>query len=158
MAACPQLGLLVTSDWLGGKLHVFKLPTRLDRSAVTAAGAGGGGACLALVCTLGGASSRAPMRFQFSGRFGRSGWMAFAGPAASRALLLTAAGQDAVHVIDVVARVHLGYVAAPGTIAGPRGVAARAPWRPSARGIVLAAATTRCTCSRAAGPGGHLYA
>jgi hypothetical protein len=30
-----------------------------------------------------------------------------------------------VHVIDVVRRVHVGYVAAPGTIAGPRGVAAR---------------------------------
>jgi hypothetical protein len=29
------------------------------------------------------------------------------------------------HVIDVTGRVHAGYVAAPGTIAGPRGVAAR---------------------------------
>jgi sugar lactone lactonase YvrE len=32
---------------------------------------------------------------------------------------------DAVHVIDVDGRVHAGYVAAPGTIARPRGVAAR---------------------------------
>jgi hypothetical protein len=51
--------------------------------------------------------------------------MAFTGPATSRLLLLTDAGHDAVHVIDVVGRAHVGYVAAPGTIAGPRGVAAR---------------------------------
>jgi DNA-binding beta-propeller fold protein YncE len=51
--------------------------------------------------------------------------MAFTGPATSRLLLLTDAGHDAVHVIDVAGRVHAGYVAAPGTIAGPRGVAAR---------------------------------
>ena len=54
-----------------------------------------------------------------------SGWMAFTGHATSRLLLLTDAGYDAVHVIDVAGRVHAGYVAAPGTIAGPRGVAAR---------------------------------
>jgi hypothetical protein len=54
-----------------------------------------------------------------------SGWMAFTGPRSSRLLLLTDTGLDAVHVIDVVGRVHVGYVAAPGTIAGPRGVAAR---------------------------------
>jgi hypothetical protein len=51
--------------------------------------------------------------------------MAFTGPRSSRLLLLTDTGLDAVHVIDVVGRVHVGYVAAPGTIAGPRGVAAR---------------------------------
>ena len=51
--------------------------------------------------------------------------MAFTGPATSPLLLVTDAGHDAVHVIDVVGRVHAGYVAAPGTIAGPRGVAAR---------------------------------
>jgi hypothetical protein len=54
-----------------------------------------------------------------------SGYLAFTGPTASRRLLVTDAGHDAVHVIDVVGRVHAGYVAAPGTLAGPRGVAAR---------------------------------
>ncbi len=54
-----------------------------------------------------------------------SGWMAFTGPATSRLLLVTDAGHDAVHVIDVAGRVHVGYVAAPGTLARPRGVAAR---------------------------------
>ncbi len=51
--------------------------------------------------------------------------MAFTGPVTSRLLLLTDAGHDAVHVIDVAEGLHVGYVAAPGTIAGPRGVAAR---------------------------------
>jgi hypothetical protein len=51
--------------------------------------------------------------------------MAFTGPATSRLLLVADHGHDAVHVIDVAGQVHAGYVAAPGTIAGPRGVAAR---------------------------------
>jgi hypothetical protein len=65
------------------------------------------------------------MRFTFYDASSSSGWMAFTGPATSRLLVVTDAGNDAVHVIDVVGRVHVGYVAAPGTIAGPRGVAAR---------------------------------
>jgi hypothetical protein len=64
------------------------------------------------------------MQFKFSDGFS-SGWMAFTGPATSRLLLLTDAGHDAVHVIDVAGQLFVGYVAAPGTIAGPRGVAAR---------------------------------
>jgi hypothetical protein len=118
MAACPALGLLVTSDISDNNtLNVFALP----RSSGAGAGAGAG---LALVCTLGGASSPAPMQFKFNdGNY--SGWMAFTGPTTSRLLLLTDVGHDAVHVIDVAGRVHVGYVAAPGTIAGPRGVAAR---------------------------------
>jgi DNA-binding beta-propeller fold protein YncE len=39
-------------------------------------------------------------------------------------LVVTAFAEDAVHLVDVVARAHVGYVAAPGTIAWPRGVAA----------------------------------
>jgi hypothetical protein len=115
LAACPTLGLLVTSNHKDNTLSVFALP----RSSGAGAGAG-----LALVCTLGGASSPAPMQFEFfDGDY--SGWMAFTGPATSRLLLLTDAGHDAVHVIDVAGRVHVGYVAAPGNISGPRGVAAR---------------------------------
>ena len=53
-----------------------------------------------------------------------SGWMAFTGPASSRLLLVTDAGYDVVHVIDVVRRVRVGHVAAPGAIPGPRGAAA----------------------------------
>jgi hypothetical protein len=47
--------------------------------------------------------------------------MAFTGPATSRILLLTDVGHDAVHVIDMSGQAHVGYVAAPGTIAGPTG-------------------------------------
>jgi hypothetical protein len=121
MAACPALGLLVTSNCSDNTLSVFALP----RSSGAGAGAGAG-AGLARVCTLGGDSSPAPMQFQFEEpKYWPSGWMAFTGPATSRLLLVTDAGHDAVHVIDVAGREHAGYVAAPGTIAGPRGVAAR---------------------------------
>jgi hypothetical protein len=65
------------------------------------------------------------MKFKFEDSHGWSGYMTFTGPATSRRLLLTDVGHEAVHVIDVAGRVHVGYVAAPGTIAGPRGVAAR---------------------------------
>ncbi len=129
MAACPTLGLLVTSNHDDNTLSVFALPHSSGAGAGAGAGAGvgagagaGAGAGLARVCTLGGASSPAPMQFKF---IEGGGWMAFTGPATSRLLLLTDAGHDAVHVIDVTGRVHVGYVAAPGAIAGPRGVAAR---------------------------------
>jgi hypothetical protein len=120
MAACPVLGLLVTSSSDDNTLSVFALPH--CSGVVAGAGAGAG---LALVCTLGGASSPAPMQFKFNDGNDDSGWMAFTGPATSRLLLVADHGHDAVHVINVVGRVHVGYVAAPGTIAGPRGVAAR---------------------------------
>jgi hypothetical protein len=120
MAACPTLGLLVTSNRKDNTLSVFALPRSSDVGAGAGAGAG-----LARVCTLGGASSPAPMQFDFGRGAGWSGWMAFTGPATSRLLLLTNAGHDAVDVIDVAGRVHVGYVAAPGTITGPRCVAAR---------------------------------
>ena len=60
MAACPALGLLVTSSFMGSNLSVFTLPHSSD------AGAGAGtSAGMALVCTLGSASSPAPMQFRF---------------------------------------------------------------------------------------------
>ncbi len=122
LAVCPALGLLVTSNDKGNSLSVFSLP----HSSGAGPGAGAGcGAGLVLVCTLGGASSPAPMQFKFWDGNGPSGWMAFSGPTTSRPLLVTDAGHNAVHVIDVAGRVHVGYVAAPGTITGPRGVAAR---------------------------------
>jgi hypothetical protein len=134
VAVCPVLGLLVTTNICDDTLSVFALP-RGSSAGVAGAGAGAG---LALVCTLGGASSVAPMQFKFwhgSGFFdwmsdfslgtSSSGLMTFTGPANSRLLLVTDHGHDAVHAIDVAGRVHVGYVAAPGTIAGPRGVAAR---------------------------------
>jgi DNA-binding beta-propeller fold protein YncE len=64
------------------------------------------------------------MQFKFDdGHWHWSGLMAFMGPTSR--LLVTDAGHDAVHVIDVAEGLHVGYVVAPGAIAGPRGVAAR---------------------------------
>jgi hypothetical protein len=119
VAVCTAFGLLVTSNREDNTLIVFALPSSLDSISGTGTG-------LPLVCTLGGAGSPAPMQFEFNdGSYRYSGWMAFTGPPTSPLLLVTDVGHDAVHVIDVVGRVHVGYVAAPGAIAGPRGVAAR---------------------------------
>ena len=67
------------------------------------------------------------MQFKFSG-VGGGGWLAFTSPSSHGTshplLLVTDAGADAVHLVDVVGRTHAGYVASPGSIAGPRGVAA----------------------------------
>ena len=68
------------------------------------------------------------MQFDFASGAGYSGYLAFTPRVAaadrSDLLLVVEHGHDAVHMIDVVSRAHIGYVAAPGTIAGPRGVAA----------------------------------
>jgi hypothetical protein len=136
LAACPALGLLVTSEREENTLSVWDLPggpSDRDTSdgAWTSAGAsaggasaGGGGGGLRLVCTLGGAGSVAPMQFKFNGSSGR---LAFTFPSSSGArplLLVTDAGHDAVHLVDVMDQTHAGYLASPGSIAGPRGVAA----------------------------------
>jgi hypothetical protein len=84
-----------------------------------------------LVCTLGGDGSVAPLQFKLWDGRGSSGCLTFTpfttttGEGSARPLLLvTDAGHDAVHLVDVVARTHVGYVARPGSIAGPWGVAA----------------------------------
>jgi hypothetical protein len=117
LAACPALGLLVTSC-KDNTLVLFELPNSV-RADTPPAG-------LAHVCTLGGADSPAPMQFLFCDEMlCPSGSLAFTGPPTSRLLLVTDAGHDAVHIIDVVARAHVGYLAAPGYLTHPRGVAAR---------------------------------
>jgi len=120
VAARADLGLLVISSF--DKLQVFALPDDIvARCHVQSE--------LAHVRTLGGV---APMEFQFSFF---SGFMAFtdgcdeaeAEAEATTALLLVTDGgcRGAVHVIDVVRGTHVGFVAAPGTIAYPQGVATR---------------------------------
>jgi DNA-binding beta-propeller fold protein YncE len=131
LAACPSLGLLVTSDLNMASLSVWDLPSGAS-GCNSSGGAGGGG--LRLVCKLGGARAVGPMRFKFCDGGGYSGYLAFTPPVttshARPLLLVTDAGHDAVHVVDVVGRTHEGYVACPGSIAGPRGVAASASTTP----------------------------
>ncbi len=113
LAVCRTLGLLVASTEKDNALHVFVLPSSLYQEPRDGAGAGSG---LVPVCALGGTSSPAPM-------LNGAGNMAFTGPASCRLLLVPDIGNGAVHVVDVLAQVHVGYVAAPGTTAGPRCVA-----------------------------------
>ena len=106
LAVCDHLGVIVLS-MLNNTLRVFSLWSPWNHFSI-----------------LGGAKSPAPMQFNFMGR--GCGYLAFTGSRAARYLLVTdAGGGGSVHVIDVVHGTHVGYVAAPGTIAGPRGVAAR---------------------------------
>ena len=119
LAVCPRLGVLATSEEDTNTVSVWWLPSGADTRPTSG---------LAHVRTLGGTGSPAPMQFEFD--YG-SGSLAFTpllhGSDMRRVallLLVTDAGHDAVHMIDVASGVHAGYVAAPGSIAGPRGVAA----------------------------------
>jgi len=94
------------------KLQVFALPEDI---------ASGTPWELVHVRTLGGV---APMEFQFS--VSDTGCVAFTDGCGARLLLVTDVSLDkvgAVHVVDVVRGTHVGYVAAPGTIMYPGGVA-----------------------------------
>jgi hypothetical protein len=135
LAVCPNLGLLVTSDDDVDTLSVWSLPGGASGGAPGGPGASAGASAgvawvggLTQVCTLGGAGSVAPFPFKFSD--GGSS-LAFAPPiragsssSACPLLLVADFGADAVHLVDVVGRAHAGYLAPPGTVAGPRGVAA----------------------------------
>jgi hypothetical protein len=145
LAVCPTLDLLVTSDERKNNLSVWGLPGGTSGggtsgragvsvgAGVGGALAGGGGGGLTLLCTLGGDGSAAPLRFKFKdGIRTGSGYLVFitittTGDGSSDArplLVVTDAGHDAVHLVDVVGGTHAGYLASPGSIAGPRGVAA----------------------------------
>lgn len=130
LAVCPQLGLVVTSNFRDA-LDIFALPghallaghvaqLRSAGAATARLASGTPPAPLVRVGTFG----RGDL-FDFSCAIGYSGYLAFSGPLSARALLVTDAGHQAVHVVDAVNWVHVGYVATPGTIVGPRGVAAR---------------------------------
>ncbi len=137
LAACPALGLLVTSDVYKSTLSVWSLSGGASGGGGASSGdaaGGAGGDLLPLVCTLGGDGSATPMQFKFKDGQGYSGYLAFT-PSTTTAtsgsssnarplLLVTDAGANAVHLVDVVGRTHEGYLASPGSIAGPQGVAA----------------------------------
>jgi hypothetical protein len=113
MAACPVLRLVTVSY---DDLTVFALPDCLVAKTGTCSG-------LTRPRTIAGVE---PMKFGFFVGSIAAGRMALTGSSATtRLLLVTDAGNDAVHVIDAVHGRHVGYLAAPGTINRPRGVAAR---------------------------------
>lgn len=115
VAHCHTLGLLVFSLASDNTLRVFSSP-RLGREQEEG---------FMYQCTLGGAKSLAPMQFSFHNCYS-SGYLAFTGCAATgRYLVVTDAGLHAVHVIDVVHKAHVGYVAAPLSICFPMALAAR---------------------------------
>jgi hypothetical protein len=111
IAACGTLGVYVTSDSQANDLLVIQIPKLFVSGFLDQ-------------YTLGGEGSCAPMQFKFVDQY-MSGYLAFMGPPSRRRLLVTDAGHAAVHIIDVVGKTHEGYVAPPGTLFGPRGVAAR---------------------------------
>ena len=123
LAACPSLGLLVTSDVTVNALIVWSLPGRCGGGNKNAGADKDTG--LDRVGDMGGEGSLAPMQFKFLGPDGfPSGYLAFA-PLLHlpHLLLVTDGGHDAVHMIDVANKTHEGFLAAPGTITRPRGVA-----------------------------------
>ncbi len=156
LAASPPLGLFVTSSALQNNLTVWTLPA--PGLAPLGPGAPAVLASPVTVCTLGGDGSVAPLQFHFyDGQ--ASGSLAFTtpttsstsgGPASGHPLLLvTDAGHDAVHLVDVVERTHVGYLAVPGSILGPRGVAA-------SKGAPLVAVSARQGRRGGEGPSPHV--
>lgn len=121
---CTSLNVLVTTDVDRNTVSVYDLSYCTERRGYAQDGGANHGS-LGLKCTFGGPSSAAPMQFQFKAKGDVwSGWTAFTGSASNRLLLVTDGGHDAVHVIDVVANSHKGYLVDPGMIPCPVTVAA----------------------------------
>jgi hypothetical protein len=118
LAACRQLGILVTSDTGGDVLDVHALPGSLS-DVVDEAG-------LTHVCSLRGADLQPPVKLKLGdAENDPSGYLAFAEARDGYPplLLITAPLHSSVHVVDVLGRRHLGFVGGRGTICTPRGVA-----------------------------------
>ena len=126
MAVSPASDLLVTSDCFDDTLTVWRLPVHArhspEHARLSPEHARRGDSILTRVCSFGGAQARFPMQFQFRNV---SGNLAFVTVGDSAPLLLvTDAGNHAVHFVDVWTRRHCGYLVVPGAMAWPRGVAA----------------------------------
>ncbi len=103
VAVSTTLGLLVACDQATNRLHVWAFP-RLHH-----------------VRTIGGG--------QLKTRGWHAGYVAFTeapNDSAKPLLMVSDACADVVHLVDVVSGTHAGHLAPPGTIKGPRGVAASA--------------------------------
>jgi hypothetical protein len=144
LAACPSLGLLALSIGHGNDILVMRLPTSTHPRAPDHTPA---------FEPLGfiGESSSPPIRFGFMTRDSIvSGCLAFtyANAAAGPLLVATDASQGAVHLVDVCAKRHVGYVVPP------RGI--RAPFGVAARGNAVAVSISE-DARGVAGPGARLY-
>jgi hypothetical protein len=116
LAVCPSLDLLATSDTSDRTVSVYEFPVSKGRGAAPKSG----GLRLLYMFKV----TEGP---EFCA-YGTLGCLAFTPPgdetrAARPLLLVIDSRQQAVHVVDVIDRVHVGYVAAPGTVDGPQGVA-----------------------------------
>jgi hypothetical protein len=129
IAACPVLGVVVTSSSSSNSLKVYALPgsalnSELENAVETLTGMLETSTTkgLKLLYEFGGPLNE-PFAFSGTERFHGTGYLAFASP---RRLLITDTVQHAVHIFDVVDIRHMGYVAEPGgsMLLNPRGVAA----------------------------------
>ena len=94
LAHCSALGVFVVSSIVDGAIYVVNIPKMGDKRMPRPS------------YSLGGSDAAPPMDFGFSN--GYSGLMAFTGPEIPHLLLVTDDGNEAVHVIDVVGREHVG--------------------------------------------------
>lgn len=116
MAVCLEMGVVVAARDF--ELLVFALPKLANVQSSPGP---------RLLRRLGSRFSTRPRHDNFRDLFGSLGWMVFftESDISSRLLLVTDIDRHAVHVVDVANEVHGGYVATPGSIDGPRGVATR---------------------------------
>jgi hypothetical protein len=125
----PQLGVIVASDTAAQRLVVYRYPPPTWGS-VGADCASAPGLCV--LTTIQGTDLAPPAQFRMA-HWGMS-TLVFTTPLAVPAphgmspgplLLVVDQGNDAVHVVDVVTKAHLGYVVPPGTLPSPRSIATR---------------------------------
>jgi hypothetical protein len=151
---CPASGLVVTSGCLSNALSVWRLSASSSGATVPE---------LTRVCTLGGEGSAPPMWHALCLWVPSDGWWEVLWEvglpsthhslwhrSGTPLLLVTDGGHDAVHVIDMVGRAHVGYVASPGTIL----VAARAGSRPG--GVAVQGSLVAISAWRERDSGDHV--
>jgi hypothetical protein len=125
MAVSVALQRVVTSNAVDNTLSVYQLAPPPYGPAGTPP------ATLRLIGVLGGPSAPPAMRFAFNCGGGASGFLCFSVPTDGTGplLLVADAGNDAVHFVDVISGTHQGHLCSkelPGTLPGPRAVAASA--------------------------------
>jgi hypothetical protein len=142
VAACLSLGVVVTTNIDTNTLMVWDLNTAWGPDQGPACPAGPAGKGFRLLRTLGHAKPSPQMKFKFRCRsWGESGHLAFTHPQGHGShplLLVTDAGQGAVHIINPVRGTHSGYLLTPkdrGESPGGLASCMCKPWIPRPRGV-----------------------